>query len=245
MNRDSSTRRPTKAEAIDAKLAKRLEDLNCCKVGVVTKWDAGQQKCSVRVMVRRAYLDEADERQTIERAEVVGVPLVFPRGGKWRVTFPISDGNLVIEGEPQPATRGVIFYSDESLDRYLSSGAGTKKPVDPELDHSHHAADAIFVPGLYPFGDALEDVPTDHMTVGVDGGIQVHIRPSVVVVCGDPDSEAATNFVALANLVNDRLTTIQAKYDVHKHAAGVPNTGPPDVTIGTLASVAAGKLKTE
>lgn len=57
--------------------------------------------------------------------------------------------------------------------------------------------------------------------------------------------DAAEHFVALANLVDARLDTIQANFDSHTHVApsGGGTTDPPTPLIRSLASVAATKVK--
>lgn len=66
----------------------------------------------------------------------------------------------------------------------------------------------------------------------------------------------AEHFIALANLVNDRLSTLQAAFDAHTHlTAGTgspvgptlltPAPGAPTIPVGTLGSVAATKVKAE
>lgn len=56
-------------------------------------------------------------------------------------------------------------------------------------------------------------------------------------------------FVALANLVNARLSTLQAAFDAHTHTvpivgvAGTTPSTPPLSPVGPLASVAAAKVK--
>ena len=61
-------------------------------------------------------------------------------------------------------------------------------------------------------------------------------------------SDAASNFVALANLVLDRLTAIQTTFNAHVHTGvttGGGSSGAPATPMAAPASVAAGKVKAE
>ena len=67
-------------------------------------------------------------------------------------------------------------------------------------------------------------------------------------------AESVSTFVALANLVNARLSAIQTAFDTHLHpvvgaAPAAPPTPPtvgvPTALIGTLASVAASKTRAQ
>jgi phage baseplate assembly protein V len=60
-------------------------------------------------------------------------------------------------------------------------------------------------------------------------------------------SDAASNFVALANLVDARLAAIRTAFNAHIHAGGTisGNTAVPSSLLAAQASVAAGKVKAE
>jgi hypothetical protein len=133
-------------------------------------------------------------------------------------------------------TIGMLVFCCRSMDKWL---AGDGKEVDPEFDHDHGLQDAVFVPGLRTFGSPLSPAPPSDVIEFSAGG--------------------TTNFVALANLVNDRLDSIQSKFDSHTHQVpaaglldglGAPVTGTataaaPASKINQLDSVAASKVKAE
>lgn len=58
----------------------------------------------------------------------------------------------------------------------------------------------------------------------------------------------ASNFVALANLVKDRIDSLQEAHDTHKHTgvtAGTGSSAIPDTLVGPLGDVAATKVQAE
>jgi hypothetical protein len=73
----------------------------------------------------------------------------------------VYDGS---DGE-HASTTGSLFFSSRSLDKWLS---GSGQEVDPEFDHDHALNDAIFFPGLNPFGAPLASCPTDRASFGSD-----------------------------------------------------------------------------
>lgn len=196
--RNSSERAPSLSEVMRRHIEAHMAQVRTCIPAVVTAYDAGTQKVSVKPLVRQAFLDEEDERQTESVPVIAGVPLMFPGAGPFRVTFPISDGNLQIDGNTIPATTGTLFFTERSIDVWLS-GSGSE--VDPEIDRMHDISDGIFVAGLNPFGAALSDVPTDRMTVGYDGGVQAHFHSSVMKL-GDDN---AVDFATLGTKLDDAL----------------------------------------
>lgn len=175
---EENVRAPTLAETIRAALDSWGAERPQGCPGVVTKWDAGKQRANVAILIKKPYRDEDDERQVESAGVVPGVPVIFPGAGPWRITFPISDGSLEISGTKIRATTGWLAFSDRSMDRWLS---GTGGEVDPEFDHFNAPADAVFYPGLNPFGLPIGDVATDHITIGMEGGPQIHIRKDMII----------------------------------------------------------------
>lgn len=131
----------------------------------VTKYEADKQRVTCKILVQQPYVDEEDARQVESLPAVPGVPVRFDGGGGFRSTYPISDGNLILGTTRVPATTGLLVFCDRSLDKWLT-GSGAE--VDPEFDHQHALADAVFFPGLNPFGAPLAHVPTDKMSIGRD-----------------------------------------------------------------------------
>jgi len=94
--------------------------------------------------------------------------------------------------------------------------------------------------------DAVNTRPIVHLkndgTVLVSG-VKIVLDASDVRLGGD----TASAYVALANLVKDRLDTIQSLFNAHTHTGGTisGNTGAPQVAqqMPTFASVAASRVK--
>lgn len=197
------SRRPTLQQIISAALEADRQGLRTWAPAKVVKWDADKQRANCQILVKQVYYDEKGERKTKSWPIVTGVPVEFPGAGGYRITFPISDGNTVIDGSRAAATTGTLFFSHLSLDKWLS---GNGDQVDPEFDHAHALTDAVFYPGLKPFGAPLGNCPTDHATIGADSGVQIHFH-STTIVAGD---ETGAQFVALANLVNTEFDKLSS-----------------------------------
>jgi hypothetical protein len=236
-----SDRRPTLQAVIEAAKEAGRKGIYTWAPARVVKWDADKQRADCQILVKQVYRDEEDERRAKSWPVVTGVPVEFPGAGGYRITFPISDGNTVIDGARAAATTGALMFSHVSLDKWLS---GNGREVDPELDHTHALTDAKFFPGLHPFGSPWGDVPTDHMTIGHDSGVQAHYHQNVLTVAKRAD-EAAATAVALADLVLEQLTDIATALLIHTHSGvttGVGNSGGSNSTY-VADTVAAEQLK--
>ena len=189
LERRSSVRKPSPAEAVRLAISAALANVNVGIPAVVTRYDADKRIVDCQPLVLNSYLDEEDERQVEKLPVVPNCGLQIDGSGKTRTTYPISDGTLQIDGETMPATLGWLKFSQRSIAKYLS-GDGSN-PVDPEIDHEHDLSDGVFIPGLRPIGNPWGDVPTDHATFGHDEGVQLHSHKNVMTVAKKADESSA------------------------------------------------------
>lgn len=181
-----SERRPDLQTIINRALASGMRDVYTMVPAKVVKYEAAKQRVNCQILIKSVTEGEDGSREVNSWPVVPGVPVQFPGAGPFRITCPISDGNLVIDGEQYAATTGSLFFSFLSLDKWLS---GTGGEVDPEIDHHHALTDAVFVPGLRPFGAPLSSCPTDQMTIGHDSGKQIHFGKSLITIGDESGAE--------------------------------------------------------
>lgn len=215
----------------------------------IVKWDASKQRANCQILVQEPDQDEQGNRVVASWPVVTGVPVQFMSTGPGGFTLscPISDGTLQINGQTVPATTGSLLFAHRSLDKWLT-GSGAE--VDPEIDHSHALTDAVFMPGLNPFGAPLNSVPTAAGWVGFDGGLGMSNDSNVIVMAQTPGN---AQFVSLSNIVDQIVTKVQSTFDGHTHtftgtvagSACSGTTAVPSGTIGTQQSTAASKVKAE
>lgn len=147
----------------------RVEKLHTAASGLVG--------VDVQPLVKRGTRNTPDGERIAERLPVVPhVPVLFPGGGGFRLTFPVSVGDV-----------GLLVTCDRSLDAWLS---GTGQEVDPEIDHAHALQDGVFVPQLRTFGAPWSSSPTDHATIGKDDGPQIHLGAAAITIGDTAGSKA-------------------------------------------------------
>jgi len=91
------------------------------------------------------------------------VPVVFPGGRSGRLSWPVSDGDT-----------GLVVFCQRNLDRWLAGQEG----VLPANRRMHDYSDAVFVPGLEPFGNKIPSTVTLEMdqaslTFERDGAVSI------------------------------------------------------------------------
>lgn len=214
------SRSPTWAEVIRRAVTSQIEGLHLALPGQVERYDSAKQLVDVQPLIKASYEDE-EGNKVIEQLPVIpNVPVSFPGAGGFRLTFPIAVGDT-----------GILLFADASLDVWLEKGG----LVDPGLDHRFALADAFFIPGIRDKARALTEAPTDRMTIGLDGGVQIHIDQSEIRLGSNTPAEL--QFVALAQKVADELAAIRSAFNGHTH--NYTDNGAPSITAGPSSSIAA------
>lgn len=209
-----SERPTTLAEVIRAAIASRMTDVHTAIVARVTKYDEKLQKVTVQPTIKAAYIGEDDERKVENLPAIVGVPVSFPGGGGYRITFPIKEGDT-----------GLLVFSEASLDVWLSKGGD----VDPGDDNRFMLSSAVFVPGVRDFAHALATAAADRMTLGKDDGPQIHIAPSAINIGSNIGAELDNP--VLVEALTTFLSSLRTWLSVHVHTSAVPGapTTPPTI----------------
>lgn len=181
-----SDRSTTLQEVINRAVENGRRSIRICLPAKVVKWEASTQRADCQILIKHVTPEDEEGNRVAESWPVVtGVPVQFFGAGGYRMTCPISDG-----GGGSAATTGSLFFSHLSLDKWLT---GTGAEVDPEFDHDHALNDAIFFPGLMPFGAPWQSMPTDNMSIGSDssGNGRIHFKSSEVQLGDGATKEVA------------------------------------------------------
>lgn len=221
----------TLQEIVNTAVARGARQVRTCIAAKIVKWDPKIQRAHCQILIKDAEEDEAGERVVHSLPVVTGVAVQYPGGNGFRVTFPIKQG-----------TTGTLFFSHRSLDKWLSGKGGE---VDPEYDHAHAMGDAIFMPGLNPFGAPLSSCPEDEASIGSDsdGNGRIHFQKDQVLLGDGASKQVARKGdgikVGLAVTMGvGTLAASIAAITVTDPTTGLSNT----LTTGNLTGDAAGEV---
>lgn len=269
---------PTDEELWEERATDLRASIHVAMPGRIQSYDPEHQVADIVVGVKDSLIDpEGDgEYMHLTYPVIPAVPILFPRMGRWFMAMSVEPGDAVQLLFNSSAIgvwrRSTRVDNIEGLQRALQ---GITLVGDVAR---HHITHAVAVLGLETYGRALNhappavqnaDDPAGCMTLGHDSAegtrVSIYRDNRVVITQGaevrlriDADGTvhvggaAASQFVALANLVNDRLETLRAALNSHTHAVtGTANLGTGAVTGATaaptptpaLASVAATKAK--
>lgn len=187
--------------------------------GVVVSYDQVTQTISAQVVIQSRY-KQADGTLVAYTPPVVsGIPVAFPAGAGWSITWPLEAGDPV-----------VLVFAERSLDEWKATGNSASTPRHLRR---FDLSDAIAIPGAQAPASPLDATAVD---------------ATAMVIAGDlikMGSSAATAWIALASLVDARLAAVVAAFNAHVHATGIGPTLVPTVPLGAQATVASSKVKSE
>ena len=180
--------------------------------GVVKSYDATTQTATVQPSIQFKRRDGEGVIQNYTPDPIADVPVAFPGAGAYSITWPLAAGDLV-----------TLVFAERSITEWKATG-GTS--VEAQDTRRFDLTDAIAIP-------ALRSPASPIPAAGYAAGVLV-VRSAEIRL----GSSAAAQFVALANLVLDRLTAIVTGYNTHTHTSAVGPTGPPNTPLAAPASVA-------
>lgn len=167
-----------------------LNGVNTSLPGIVVEYDASTNKATIQPALNKAYLSGAMAMPILEN-----VPVMFPGGSGFYVTFPIVKGDYVL-----------LIFCQRSLDLWLSVG-GQVTPNDPR---KFDISDAIAIPGLQPFTGDFSAISSTDFEINF-GGSKISISPSgAIQIKTDSTVAIGSNVVELLQQISDTLAGIAA-----------------------------------
>lgn len=119
--------------------------------------DAGEQRVAVKPLINNVFPDWED---SIEFPTILSVQLMFPSSSTSAITFPVNAGDTVL-----------LVFAQSCMDVF-KSGDGTTQP--PSDYRRFDKRDAIAVPGLFPFGMAVNQQSKRTLTHSTDDVVVAH-----------------------------------------------------------------------
>jgi len=159
--RDTTKETPSLTKVIEDAIRSKLLDLRVSLPGEVVVYDASQQKARIKPLLKKEYHDG----EIVDIPEIPGVPVQWPSagGGNSYIHLPLKKGDF-----------GLLIFADRNIDVWLSKAGNTELPGDTRI---HDLSDAIFLPGIRPFGNALPNISPDNLTIKNDQ-LTIELHPS-------------------------------------------------------------------
>lgn len=219
---------PTPEEALRVVLNHWQSKIWTAIPGTVHTYEAETQRASIKPAVI-GYTPLADGEELEELPLIPNVPIVHPAGGGFMVAFPIKPGNPVL----------LVFCARD----IASWKAGDGEVSEAADNRMHSLTDAFAIPGGKPTGAVLQQVDTDKLVIGQEGGHQIRIGEGGIDIGTAQGTKQAVALASAAHqqitAVSDTLNTHIGHYNLHGHPpippATVPGVSPPSM-LSTPAS---------
>lgn len=166
----------------------RVGQMHTAIPGRVIKYDAATQKAWVQPVVKGT---SPVDGSSVKIPQLPSMPVVFPQGGGFSITWPLKPGDTVL-----------VIFSEQAMAQWLISG---NDDAEPEHPWRFEMTDGIVLAGMRPFVGPLTSTSETEMKIGLeDESAQIVIDETGVRL----GSGTASDFVALSSLVDSELNKI-------------------------------------
>lgn len=124
-----------------AQIEGRLKDLHTCLPGIIASFDPDSQTASVQPAIKRIFI----EKGPVNLPLCVDVPVQFPSGGGYTLTFPVAQGDECL-----------LHFSERCIDFWHANG-GVQLPGEYRL---HDLSDAFAIVGVRSRARLLSPPPS-------------------------------------------------------------------------------------
>lgn len=213
MNYEQSLATPE--TAVDRQIQQDRLNLHTALPAKVVSFDPKKQTVTLAVQIKMQLADGSGA----DIPPLVDVPVSFPRGGGFAVTFPLKAGD-----------EGIAIFSERCIDSWWHSG-GASLPLDFRL---HDLSDAMFIPGICSTPRAIGGFFTDGLSMQtLDGGTYIRIVNGAIKIKGNIEHDGDTkqkgalhSTGAISSDTDVKAAGISGKSHTHQGDSG-GTTGAP------------------
>lgn len=223
-------------EAARAHVEAALRDTHTCLPGIVKSFNETTQTATVQPAIQRIFIPEGP----VDLPQCMDVPVQFPRGGNFVMTFPVAANDECL-----------LVFSERAIDFWWDRG-GVQLPAEYRR---HDLSDAFAIMGVSSRPKMVSGFATSACEIRtLDGSTVLRIENSQIFVGGVAGAEPPpkgttyraaedavfTSIVAAIVALGAGLTAL----GVHTHETAVTNLGTQMTTFnGAAASYLATKAK--
>lgn len=165
-------------EAIRAALEGKQAELWTAIPSIVQSFDPEAMTVTVQPAIRGKVEAPGGAVNSVALPLLVDVPVVFPCGGGFTLTFPIKAGDECL-----------VVFSSRCIDAWWQSG-GVQEPLETRM---HDLSDGFALVGPFSQPNVIPNVSTEHTQLRTDDGLTyIEIQPSgrVRIECEDLELHA-------------------------------------------------------
>ena len=165
----------TPETATDHQIQQNQLNLHTALPAKVVSFDPAKQTVSLAIQIKMQLVDGSGA----DIPPLLDVPVSFPRGGGFAVTFPLKAGD-----------EGIAIFSERCIDGWWQNGSAST-PLDFRL---HDLSDAMFIPGICSVPKAIGGFFTDGLSMQtLDGSTYIRIQNGSILIKGNIEHQGNTS----------------------------------------------------
>jgi hypothetical protein len=183
-------------EATRAALDGKQAEMWTALPGIVESYDAERQTCTVQPTIKGKVEAQGGAVSSVALPLLVDVPVIFPSGGGFTLTFPIAQGDECL-----------VVFSSRCIDAWWQSG-GVQEPLEARM---HDLSDGFAIVGPRSQARKLADVSTTNTQLRTDdGATYIEIQPGgkVRIDCEDWELHARRSMSWDIDGYGERITSL-------------------------------------
>lgn len=162
---DKSSNLSTLASNIKQGIEARLKELHTAMPGIVETFDAEKQLATIQPAIRRIFVTRDGDKEILVPSDLpilINVPVIFPRGGGFSLTFPVKKGDECL-----------LIFCERSIDNWHETG----KVKVPGARRFHSLSDATAFVGLSSIPNKVPNYdPTNTEIKKDDGTVSIKLK---------------------------------------------------------------------
>lgn len=187
---DNAASLSTLASTIKLGVKNSLKDLHTSMPGIVQSYDNAKQLATVQPAIKRVLITQDDDGkeflQPTDLPILINVPVIFPRGGGFSLSFPVKKGDECL-----------LIFNERAIDNWHKFG-GVK---EPNARRFHSISDAVCYVGLSSEPNKIPSASsTDAVLQKEDGSVKIVLKDSgdLEIEGGNVDLTATTKVTVTA-----------------------------------------------
>lgn len=197
---DDEQREESPESAIRAMIEGELVDVHTGTPGIIKSFDATKQTAVVQPAIRRLFIGKG----FINLPQCVDVPVQFPRGGNFVITFPVAPGDECL-----------LTFGERAIDFWWDRG-DVQEPAEPRM---HDLSDAFAHLGFSSKGRVPGNISGDALEIRtLDGKTVIRVENGAVILGSTTGAQPAVK--------GDILAAVLEVVKNHSHPCTGGTTSP-------------------
>ncbi|MDH2927216.1 Gp138 family membrane-puncturing spike protein [Lonepinella koalarum] len=199
----------TPETATDKQIEQAQKQIHTALPAKVVSFNPQNQTVTLAVQIQQILV----KGENVNIPPLVDVPVSYPRGGGFAVTFPLKAGD-----------EGLAVFSERCIDGWWQSGKASP-PLDYRL---HDLSDACFIPGICSLPNVVGNFFTGGLSMQtLDGSTFIRITNGTILIQGNIEHQGSQHTSGQISSDSDVVSAgISGKSHTHKGDSG-GTTGKP------------------